>query len=335
MFKPMLAPNEKASFEPTDNKKKYYMGNVKFPALSSNKLDGIRCLFIDGEILSRSLKPIVNSQLREKFEPLAKYSKEHNIILDGEIYCDEIPFNLISSCVMTQDVNDKKAITKWTELCEDYDVSVSRVDAMSHLKFHCFDVVSQGNLEESFIDRIKELEKILKLYPSLMAMVKQVLSTDLTDIKNHFERALESGQEGLIIKSLEGKYKCGRGTIKEGLIYKVKPFVDIDAVIVGVKQGTKVDPNAEKKVNELGRSVTSKKKGDRILVEMVSDFYVDYEGHELKVSCSSMSHKDREKYWKIKDELIGKMIEYKGMLIGSKDVPRHPVFLRFREDKDE
>jgi len=28
------------------------------------------------------------------------------------------------------------------------------------------------------------------------------------------------------------------------------------------------------------------------------------------------------------------MIEYKGMLVGSKDVPRHPVFERFREDRE-
>jgi len=27
------------------------------------------------------------------------------------------------------------------------------------------------------------------------------------------------------------------------------------------------------------------------------------------------------------------MIEYKGMLVGAKDVPRHPVMIRFREDK--
>jgi hypothetical protein len=29
------------------------------------------------------------------------------------------------------------------------------------------------------------------------------------------------------------------------------------------------------------------------------------------------------------------MIEYKGMLVEAKDVPRHSVFIRYREDKDE
>ena len=68
------------------------------------------------------------------------------------------------------------------------------------------------------------------------------------------------------MKSINGRYKCGRGTLREGLIFKVKPFRTFDAKILGVIQATKVDPEAEKKTNELGRSVTSKKKDDRILI---------------------------------------------------------------------
>ena len=69
-FKPQLAPNESVDLD-----------NIKYPILASYKLDGIRCLFIKGEMLSRSLKPIVNKQLREKFKPLIEHSKEYDLIL--------------------------------------------------------------------------------------------------------------------------------------------------------------------------------------------------------------------------------------------------------------
>jgi len=38
--------------------------------------------------------------------------------------------------------------------------------------------------------------------------------------------------------------------------------------------------------------------------------------------------------WEERDIMKGKWIEYKAMMVGAKDVPRHPVMLRFREDKN-
>jgi len=46
-----------------------------------------------------------------------------------------------------------------------------------------------------------------------------------------------------------------------------------------------------------------------------------------------MTDEEKEEVWKNRCQYIGVMIEYKGMLVGSKDLPRHPVFLRFRGDK--
>lgn len=113
---------------------------------------------------------------------------------------------------------------------------------------------------------------------------------------------------------------------------KVKPFETFDARIIDVVQSTQVDPEAEKKVNELGRSVTSRKKDDRVFIEKAAAFLVKYGNHEVKVSLA-MTDEEKKSVWCNKDDYIGKMIEYKGMLIGSKDVPRHPVFVRFRDDR--
>ena len=85
---------------------------LKFPLYASTKLDGIRCVFKDGQMLSRSLKQIPNKQLQERFQFLKDYSKKHNIIIDGELYNHELNFQQITSLVMTKDFEDEKTIKK-------------------------------------------------------------------------------------------------------------------------------------------------------------------------------------------------------------------------------
>jgi DNA ligase-1 len=312
-FKPQLAPNEKVNLD-----------EIKYPILASTKLDGIRCIFYKGEMLSRSLKPIVNKQLREKFQSLVDFSKEYNLILDGEIYSHELTFQDIVKYVMTQDFEDKKSIKKNGKVLAIPD----------HLKFYCFDVIRDDNFNEIFSERYNHLLKIVEaFYSSIIICVVQANCNSKEEINDFFEDVLKDGYEGLILKDSKGRYKCGRGTIREGLIYKVKPFRTFDAKIIDVIQATKVDPDAEKKTNELGRSVTSKKKDDRILIEKASAFLVKYEGLDLKVVIAK-NDKEKEEVWKNKENYIGKTIEYKGMLIGAKDVPRHSVMIRYRGDKD-
>jgi DNA ligase-1 len=311
IFKPMLAPNDEKNIE-----------EIKYPILASYKLDGIRCLFIKGEMLSRSLKPIQNKQLKEKFKSLIDYSREHNLILDGEIYSPELTFQEITRYVMTQDFTDKKSIKKYGKV----------LTIPKSLKFYGFDIVWNNNFNERFIDRIGGVSTDIDL--ELWEAVSQITMNNKEDIEEYFETALKNGYEGLILKDPNGRYKCGRGTIKEGLIYKVKPYKTFDAKIIGVIQATKVDPKAEKKINELGRSVTSKKLGDRLLINKASAFEVFYNDKILKVTLA-MTDEEKETIWAKRSTYIGKIIEYKGMLIGSKDVPRHPVMIRFREDKNE
>jgi len=119
-FKPMLAPNDKVD-----------LNKIKYPIFASYKLDGIRCLFIKGEMLSRSLKPIQNKQLKEKFQPLIDYSKEHDCILDGEIYSPELSFQKITRYVMTKDFTDPKSIKKHGEI----------LVIPKHLKYYAFDII--------------------------------------------------------------------------------------------------------------------------------------------------------------------------------------------------
>lgn len=299
-FKPLLAPNKQVPIE-----------DLPYPLLASVKLDGIRCIFKDGRMVSRALKEIPNVQLQEKFQSLKDYSKENDVILDGELFTDEITFSELSG------------------LCRRLDAPVPE-----SLKFHCFDCIIKGENAKPFIKRYKDTVKITEQFRETVEVVKHHLVGNVDWVKRLFDTALDRGFEGLMLRSVEGIYKYGRGTINQGIIFKLKPYVTFDAQIIDVTQATKVDPKAEKKTNELGYSETSKKKGDRIPIDKAADFVVMHEEErELKVVIA-MTDEQKKEVWKNREDYIGRTIEYKGLLVGSKDLPRHPVFLRFRDDKD-
>jgi DNA ligase-1 len=299
-FKPFLAPNEQVELK-----------DIPLPLLVSYKLDGIRCIFKDGQMFSRALKQFPNIQLRKRFEHLTALSKDKNIILDGELLAKSITFNELSGLTRQLD----------HELPED-------------LYFYCFDYIEGNNFYTEFKDRIINIYKVEK--EQKLKFLPQYLMRDYTDIEQLFKEALDYGCDGLILRNPEGRYKFGRATVKENLIYKLKPFQTFDAKIIDIIQGTEVRAGAEKKTNELGNSVTSKKKADRVLVNRACDFVVMYEGKQLRVSIA-MTNEEKEEVWCNREKYIGKWIEYKAMIVGMKKdgLPRHPTTLRFREDKDE
>lgn len=298
-FRPQLFPNEAVTID--DMPDQEYMVSVK--------LDGIRCVYKDGEMLSRSLKSIPNERLHEKFKYLKEWSREHKTLLDGELYSHTMTFQEITSVVMS---NDK--------------------DVPDSLQFWCFDAITRFNgdflYDEPFIHRYSRIPSFIYLNKVPQYLLRK------ENIQARMDNALQEGYEGLIIRHPRSVYKCGRISVRSGNGYKLKPYRTFDATIAGFIQATEVRPDAQKRINELGFSQTSKKKDDRIPVDRVAAFIVDYEGKELKVVYAA-TDTEREQAYKQQDSLMGKMIEYKGMLVGAKDLPRHPVFLRFREDRDD
>ena len=319
-FTPMLAPNQKTDLDA-----------IQYPLLASTKLDGIRNEFLEGQIFTRSMKQVPNLFLKEKFEAIRKYAEEHDYLIDGEIFSPHVPFQLIQSCVMTEDCSSKAAVKAWAKLCDEMKIDMTREYALQALQFHCFDVVKQRDFAEPFSSRSLNILK-LDLH-NLVHVTNQIVKSK-EDVIHLFEEAIHKGQEGLILRDPGGRYKCGRGTIKEGLIYKVKPWETFDAKIIDVTQRTAVNEDAEKTINEVGRSVTSKKKDDRHFIEMAAGFMVKHNGLDLEVNIALPEDQKRD-IWINRKLFIGRMIEYIGMNLGAKNLPRHCQFKgRYREDKD-
>ena len=307
-WKPQLYPNE-----PVDAKE------VEFPVLASYKMDGIRCVFRKGQMLSRSLKQIPNEQLQDG--PLAYlkcFSKEKHVTFDGELYSPSMTFGEITSIVMAKD----KPVP-------------------SDLRYYCFDylieapegqVVMNRDARTRYLNTMYMMTEIPARVPIIM--VHKSTLTRPEHVTEMYLEALELGYEGLILQNPASLYKCGRITVKSGDGCKFKPFLSFDAQVTGVSQATVVDPSVPTTTNELGRTVTSKKKDDRVLIPMAASVNVDYQGKVQKVSLS-LTDEECKEIWANKEAYIGRWIEYRAMMVGAKDVPRHPTSVRWRPDLDQ
>jgi DNA ligase 1 len=331
-FSPMLFPNDAVGYEV-----------ITKPMMASYKLDGMRCLFKDGEMLSRQWKPIANKQLNDRFECMKKLTKINNAIYDGELYSSEMTFTELMHYCRTEDLGKEPlpdsikyyifdVVPEQPAIPEELDEEMKKmltIDMRAIMRYYYMTGIALWDEK----DRLRIPINTNKENFPYVEDLKQVIVSTPEEARRMFEEAIALGFEGLILKDPNSLYKYGRITTKSGDGYKFKPYQTWDAKIIGVEQATEVDPKAEKKITELGYSKTSRKKGDRIPIEKASAFRVMYEDKELKVSIA-MTDEEKEKVWREKDSYIGKYIEYKGMLVGSKDVPRHPVYVRMRPDKD-
>lgn len=283
---------------------------IKYPCRYSKKLDGIRCIFKDGKMLTRSLKPITSETLQKRFQWLKDFTSDGKIIFDGEFYCHGMEFSEISHFVRKSDAEIPK------DLC-----------------FHCFDIVCDSEYDVPFNERMKILTKFVVNVEKFddIKIVQQIPLENTGDLETAFNKALKEEYEGLIIRSINSPYKCGRSTVNEGYLLKVKPFLSFDAEIIEVIE--RMENLNESKTNELGRSFKRDTKDDKRGTGIASVFRVMYKDKELGVTITG-DEEFRTEIWKNRESYIGKMIEYKAMLVGSKDVPRHPNFMRFREDRE-
>jgi len=93
-----------------------------------------------------------------------------------------------------------------------------------------------------------------------------------------------------------------------------------------------MENTSESYTNELGRSQRHSFKDEVKPTGIAACFTVDYNGIEQKVIITG-DEAFRTEIWKNQKAYIGKMIEFKGMMVGAKDKIRHPTFIRFRNDK--
>jgi DNA ligase-1 len=280
--------------------------NLKYPVLVSPKLDGIRCLIVDGKALSRSFKPIPNLFIQSLL------SKQEFNGLDGELVLEGKTFNETQSIVMSE--------------------SSEPVDFV----YYCFDYVGKNGLNHPFELRLKDLEEVVQgSNNKWMVTVPQLLAHSSETIITTETTFLSQGYEGLMIRGCNSPYKNGRSTKKEAYLLKLKKFEDAEAVVIGFVEATTNTNELEK--NELGLSKRSHKKAGKVRAGYLGAFLVKdlKTGTEFEIGTGDGLTKDiRAHIWNNQDKYLNKLIKYKHQPSGSKDKPRFPVWLGFRDERD-
>lgn len=273
---------------------------LRFPVMVSPKLDGFRAVVINGVLLSRNMKPIPNVHVQRMLG-----TKLFNG-LDGELICGE---------PTARDAfrNTSSAVT--------------RAEGEPDVKFYVFDDFDAAHLP--FEDRWTCLYKIKSPHVIVVAHRYVNNQEELADFE---EQCLEAGYEGVMIRDPQGPYKQGRSTEREGYLLKLKRFEDAEARITGSEErqhnGNDKDASGKRTTHKAGKTGL----GTLGAVNVVG-INGDYAEVEFDIG-TGFDDATRAELWKDRSKLIGRVVKFKYFPSGSKDKPRFPVFLGFRDSID-
>lgn len=283
------------------------LDRVVFPVIGSPKLDGIRAIKVRGQLVSSTFKPIPNHYIRTTLE------RELPDGADGEVMAGEV-FQHVTSAVMSR-------------------------EGTPDFKFWMFDLVDEGDLTEPYLSRLVKIDLWKQeAKPINVQMVPTTYIHTLDELLFFEEEMLRAGFEGVMLRSMDGPYKCGRSTLKQGWLLKRKPFVDSEARIVGFEE--RLTNTNELQTNELGLAKRSSAKAGKVPMGMLGTFVAEdihgrFPGVKLKIGTGRGLTDDlRKEVWNNRKAYVGQLVKYKFQKYGSKDAPRLPIFLGFRHPED-
>jgi DNA ligase 1 len=274
---------------------------LRYPVIASPKLDGIRALVLNGQLVSRTLKPIPNRHVQKLFAGLPEGT-------DGELImgaANDDPYRRTVSAVMSE-------------------------DGEPDVTYFVFDnFLAKGGFNYRYLS-VCELK--LKQRKNINVVLHEMVY-DVEELNVFESKCIELGFEGAMIRDPNGPYKFGRSTAKEGYLLKLKRYQDSDAKIIGTYE--LMHNGNEAVTNALGRTERSSHKDNKTGLDSLGGFELRDIHTEVEFRCGTgLTQNDRETLWDTREELIGKIIKYKYFPTGSKEKPRHPVFLGFRSKLD-
>lgn len=272
-FKPMLACSKIPNLE-----------DINYPVYASPKLDGIRCIMINGKAYSRNLKLIPNKHIQQTLQALDLPQLDGELMIDGD-------FNSVQSAIMSQEGKPKfyYNVFDWYVANLPFKLRNEKVgkycDAKSNIR--------------------------LRWLPHYLIETKGQLF-------EYWEHCLAKGYEGVIVRSLQGPYKCGRSTMREGYMLKLKKFFDDEAIVVNYEELMRnTDTSTKQLANLYGAN-------------MLGALTVKWKDKEFKIG-SGFDEATRKALWKNPEAMIGKQVTFKYQEVSKYGIPRFPVFKAFRE----
>jgi DNA ligase 1 len=278
---------------------------LRWPMLASPKLDGVRCLVIDGVPTSRSLKPLPNRAL-----------------------LDWLPWKLLEHCDGELIIGDPTAPDAYNRTTS---AIMSHDGDLTGLRLYVFDHFEHP--DEPYFIREALAREATGLANERATILNSLELRSPKALLEYEHGVVGAGYEGVMLRDPMAAYKFGRTASKGAELLKVKRFEDSEAEILGVQQLMR-NGNAQER-SELGLAKRSSAQAGLVPEEMIGALLVrDVKtGVEFAIG-SGFDRGQRATFWTWRDKLPGMLVKYKYQPAGVKEAPRFPVFLGMRSTLD-
>lgn len=285
------------------------------PMYGSYKLDGIRGLDRDSTefgryMASRSFKPLRSTYAQGLALPEYHLFDGELLIKPGPLPEGETIMGATFSAVMTHGCTTP--LDWWLF---DYAYPDNPLPYRARL-----DIIQNQLIKVPHVD-IKVLEqRQLNTIDDIMIMEKE---------------AIDAEYEGLVVRTMDGLYKCGRATFKQGWLMKVVRVLKSEARIDGFEEMMHNDNEAT--IDRRGYTVRSKHQANLRPAGMLGKFLCTDLKTGVHFRCGNgdgLTHALREEIWRNQEKYLGRIFTYSHKPYGTKELPRQPKWLGWRDPID-
>ena len=182
--------------------------DIRFPCYVQPKLDGVRCIVVNNKLYSRNGNrfpelPHIENEL--------KLNNKNNLILDGELYTDDINFEKIVGLVKKfkkSEEDEKNSIKIYLNVFDYIDGKLPFNQRLNNLN--------------NFFDKNKDMKYIKP--------VKTEECAKEENVNDFLEKYTKEGYEGVIIRNKNGLYE---ENTRSPNLQKLKKFIDGEFEIIG------------------------------------------------------------------------------------------------------
>ena len=205
-------------------------------------------------------------------------------------------------------------------------------DGRPDFVFHVFDYVAT-DVDRRYVERMGDLaalpesDRVVKVLP--------VRVDGPGALARYEEQCLAAGYEGVMVRTPDSPYKCGRSTEREAWLLKIKRFEDAEAVVLDTYEG--MSNQNEAGVDAFGRTKRGMAQAGMVGRGELGGFVVRHalSGVEFRLGYNHVAGGvDRATLWHRRETLVGRLVKFKHQPSGAKDAPRFPKFVGFREAWD-
>ena len=269
---------------------------ISYPKLVSGKLDGVRGIVQDNQLVSRSLKDSLNRFVVDTLSKPIFEGLDGELCLQGPLWQD---FDSNQSAFMTQHGQPK-------------------------FDFWVFDDIRNGDAVANV--RASELQKRVEILHSFgytfIKYCPQHTACKASEVSKLYGEYRAKGYEGLILKGPNDKYKHGRSTLNQEILLKLKPKEDDEAVVIGFEP---VMHNSDAGNSKCKENLTEGTRAGKIIASC--------NGRTIYIG-TGFDHEQATEWLANPDKFIGLTFTFTYMQLTKNGEPRHGSFKGFRSTGD-